>query len=588
MLKWLRSKSAIPLLFSWLISVCAFLIATALFVGSRPEPSRRTEISSKPWFRDVTTELGLDFVHDAGPTGSYFMPQIMGSGAAIFDFDNDNRLDLYLLQNAGPDSASRNRLYRQLPNGHFQDVSAGSGLDVAGYHMGIAIGDINNDGKADVLATSVGSTRMFVNRGDGKFEDLTNSIGIDNLSWGTSASFVDFDRDGWLDIVVVNYVDYDATRECRGLGAQPEFCHPKAFSNSVSRLFQNRGLESETGVPKFEDVTVASGLARQSGPGLGVVCADFDGDGWQDIFVANDNHANYLWINQKNGTFVDEALERGLAFDSLGRAPSNMGVALGDINEDGLFDLVITHMVNELHNVWLQGPQGMFREQTIRAGLGATSWRGTGFGTVLGDFNLDGHLDLAVVNGAIQRSKSASSTASTASSATFWQPYAERNQLLAGSNTGVFRDISADNSTFCGTPAVMRGLASGDLNGDGTLDLLGTTIAGAARIYSTQPGDGHWLNVRLLDSPRPRDAYGAVITLIAGQRKLKRWLNPGSSYLCSNSPIAHFGLGPIDRIDSIEVIWPDATIESFPSIAVDQSLVIKKGEGTAAAQGEVQ
>lgn len=584
MVHWLRCRVANPKWLCRLGRVCSVLTATAFVVGCRPEPSTKEEATSKPWFKDVTTELGLDFVHDAGPTGTYFMPQVMGSGAAIFDFDNDDRLDLYLLQNAGPESASRNRLFRQSLGGRFEDVSVGSGLDIAGHNMGVAIGDINNDGRADVLVTSLGATRMFVNQGNGKFEDLTNSIGIDNLSWGTSASFVDLDRDGWLDIVVVNYVDYDATRECRGLGAQPEYCHPKVFANSVSRLFHNLGKDPETGLPKFAEATVSSGLARQPGPGLGVVCADFDGDGWQDIFVANDGHANFLWINQQNGTFVDEALERGLAFDSLGRAPSNMGIALGDINEDGLFDLVITHMANELHNVWLQGPQGTFREQTIRAGLGATSWRGTGFGTVLGDFDLDGHLDLAVVNGAIQRSKSGAAPASSS----FWEQYSERNQLFAGSPTGVFRDISEDNDTFCGTPRVMRGLAAGDLNGDGTLDLLGTTIGGHARIYSKQPCDGHWLNVRLLDAPGARDAYGAALTLVCGQRKIKRWLTSGSSYLSSNSPITHFGLGPIDHIDTIEVIWPDATLESFSKIAVDQSLVLTKGEGTIAAQGNVQ
>ena len=563
---------------------CAIFVFFALLVGCQPNASRTIEVSKRPWFQDAFKDGGLDFVHDAGPTGTYFMPQVMGSGAAIFDFDNDNRLDLYLLQNAGPDSPSRNRLYRQLADGHFQDVSSGSGLDVAGFNMGVAIGDINNDGHADVLVTSFGAIRMFLNRGDGTFADVTTVTGLDNLSWGTSASFFDYDRDGWLDLIVVNYVDYDASRECQGLGAQPEYCHPKTFANSVSKLFHNLGCGPGTSTPKFDDVTLSSGLARQPGPGLGVVCADFDGDGWQDILVANDNHANYLWINQHNGTFVDEALERGLAFDSLGRAPSNMGVAIGDINDDAMFDIVITHMVNELHNVWLQGPRGMFREQSIRAGLGATSWRGTGFGTVLGDFDLDGHLDLAVVNGAIQRGKSLNVPGIDP----FWKPYAERNQLFSGSESGSFRDVSKDNNVFCGTPAVMRGLAAGDLNGDGSLDLLGTTIGGPAKIYlNNAKSSGHWLNIRALDWPRPRDAYGAEITVVSGERRWVRWLNPGSSYLCSNSTIAHFGLGSVERIDSMSVIWPNGVTESFPGVLVDQSVVLRKGEGSPRTQGSM-
>ena len=569
------------------LNLATMFIATSfiatLFIGCRSEPAKiaKTEGSEKAWFRDVASEVGLDFIHDAGPTGSYFMPQIMGSGTAVFDFDNDGLLDVYLLQNAGPKSTSTNRLYQQLPDGHFKDVSAGSGLDINGFNMGVAIGDINNDGNADVLVTSFGSIHMFMNHGDGKFEDVTKSAGLDNVSWGTSASFLDYDRDGWLDLVVVNYVDYDATRDCLGLAAQPEYCHPKTFANSVSRLFHNLGGKSETHAARFEDVTIASGMAHLAAPGLGVVCADFDGDGWQDIFIANDNHANHLWINRHNGAFEDEALERGLAFDGQGRAPSNMGIAIGDINDDGLFDIIITHMVNELHNVWKQGPRGMFREQTIGSGLSSPSWRGTGFGTVLADFDLNGDLDLAVVNGAIQRGKPAAAP----DLATFWRPYAERNQMFAGDPSGRFRDISKENSPFCGTPAVMRGLATGDLNRDGALDLIGTTIAGPSRIYRNVSKErGHWLSIRAIDWPRPRDAYGAEITVVAGARRWVRWLNPGSSYLCSNAPNVVFGLGSIERVDSVSIQWPDGETEVFPGYSTDQSIVIRKGDGTPRTQ----
>lgn len=572
---------------SWLANIGCFPILSGCrgeaskSAGSKQTISDKQTSLAKAWFRDATSEVGLDFIHDAGPTGSYFMPQIMGSGAAVFDFDNDNRLDLYLLQNGGPDSAAKNRLYRQLPSGQFQDASTGSGLDLAGYNMGVAIGDIDNDSFADVLVTSFGGVRLFRNRGDGSFVDITASAGLDSVAWGTSASFVDYDRDGWLDLVVVNYVDYDATRHCIGRGTTPEYCHPKEFANTVSLLFHNLGKRAESDIVGFDNVTVSSGLANLTGPGLGVVCADFDGDGWQDIFIANDNHANHLWINQHNGTFVDEALIRGLAFDTMGRAPSNMGIALGDIDADGLFDIVVTHIVNELHNVWRQGPRGVFSEQTSVTGLGAPRWRGTGFGTVLEDFDLSGTLDLAVVNGAIQRNQQLEAPELDP----FWQPYAERNQLFSGARAGRFEDISLDNAALCGLPTVSRGLATGDLNGDGAVDLLTTSIAAPARIYfNSHPRTGHWLTVRALDWPRPRDAYGAEVTVRVGSKSWTRWLNPGSSYMCSNSPWLHFGLGEHEHVDSIAIQWPDGTKETFKSFAADQSIVLKKGEGSVAVE----
>jgi hypothetical protein len=573
---------------------------------SIPPPGRTNLASTSgesaypPWFDDVTDTVGLKFVHDPGPVGHYFMPQAIGSGGAVFDFDNDGRLDIYLLQNAGPGSHSTNRLFHQGPDGRFTDVSAGSGLDVAGYGMGVAIGDVNNDGWPDVLVTEYGRLRLFLNNGNGTFTDITKEAGLDSPLWGTSASFFDYDRDGWLDLVVVNYVTYDSARWCAASDSQRDFCGPDPFQGMVTKLYRNLGVErgawsAERGAPnptlgglrsalrapRFKDVTLESGLGRVRGPGLGVFCADFDGDHWPDILVANDGKPNRLWINQHDGTFKEEAVVRGIAYNCLGRTEANMGVAVGDVDCDGLFDVLVTHLTEETNTLWKQGPRGLFQDRTAGAGLTRPSWRGTGWGTVLADFDHDGALDLAVVNGRTKRPRTLEGyPAGSSAGDPFWSPYVERNQLFRNDGNGRFVDLSLSNAAFCGTPRVGRGLICADIDGDGALDLLVTNIAGPARMYrNIAPKRGHWLMVRALDPALHRDAYGAEITVRIGSRRLMRWINPGYSYLCSNDPRAHFGLGWAEHVDAFEVVWPDGTEEGFPGGTVDRVVVLRKGEG---------
>ncbi len=270
-------------------------------------------------------------------------------------------------------------------------------------------------------------------------------------------------------------------------------------------------------------------------------------------------------------------MQRGLAFDIMGQAQANMGVALGDVDGDGLFDVLVTHLTEETHTLWKQGPRGQFRDQTAAARLSVPRYRGTGFGTVLADFDHDGALDLAVVNGRVSRGNSVSVPGLDS----YWRPYAERSQLFANDGSGHFRDLTVDNGPFCGTPAISRGLACGDVNNDGALDLLITTIAGPARLYrNVAPNRGHWLTIRAIDPALKRDAYGAEITAHAGGRRWLRWINPGYSYLCSNDPRAHFGLGTVERLDRIDVVWPDGTEETFAGQAVDQFVELRKGSGT--------
>jgi hypothetical protein len=331
----------------------------------------------------------------------------------------------------------------------------------------------------------------------------------------------------------------------------------------------------------FEDVTLASGLGQVPGPGLGVLAADFDGDGWPDIFIANDAQPNRLWINQHNGTFKEEALLRGVAYNVLGAPQGNMGVAWGDVDGSGRFSLFVTHLAEETHTLWKQTSPGQFLDRTAAAGLTRPHWPGTGFGTAFVDFDHDGALDLAIVNGRVSRR---AGPAGDALVDAFWKPYAERNQLFLGDGTGRFRDVSPDNAPFCGTAGVSRGLAYGDVDGDGAVDLLVTSVAGPARLFRNRTGGNrHWLQVRAFDAALGRDDYGAVVTVeVAGKRHIG-FINPGSSYLCSNDARAHFGLGAAMQVDTIRVAWPDGKAEVFPGVAADKPVVLHKGKGKPAA-----
>lgn len=540
------------------------------------------------WFVDVSESRGLAFTHDPGPLGQYFMPEMVGSGAALFDYDNDGRLDIYLIQNGGPDSASINRLFHQEKDGHFRDVTEGSGLGIKGRGMGVAVGDIDNDGWPDVLVTEFGQVRLFHNNRNGTFSDVTQAAGIDNPFWTTSASFVDFDRDGWLDLVLVNYVKYDAHKMCSGPDGRQDYCGPSSFQHAVTKLYRNGGRvapsASESGLPRFEDVTVRAGLTRAPGPGLGVYCADFDGDGWPDLLIANDGKPNHLWMNQRNGTFKEEAMLRGIGCNSIGRSEANMGIAVGDIDGDGLFDVLVTHLSEETHTLWSQGPRGYFQDRTVKSQVTQSRWRGTGFGTVLADFNHDGALDLAIANGHVRLNASRPiDPQGLEALGPHWGRYADHNQLFANDGRGHLKDVSADlGGDLCRRPTVARGMAVGDLDGDGALDLLVTAVGEPARLFrNVAPSRGHWLIVRAIDPALGgRDAYGAEVSVEAGGRKWFRIIQPASSYLCSSDPRAHFGLGAADRIDGLIVCWPDGSRERFAARDTDQVVLLRKGEGT--------
>lgn len=564
--------------------VCLALLAVVGGCSPRAEPTPLEGSGGTAWFEEVSAKVGLDFVNDPGPEGSYFMPQSMGNGAALLDYDQDGRLDIYLLNGAGPGSSSANALYHQEPDGHFRDVSAGSGLDVVGFGSGVAIGDVNNDGWPDVFVSEYGGLRLFTNDGQGHFRDATATSGIASLRWGTSASFLDFDRDGWLDLVVVNYVAYDPAKLCYGPDGSRDFCSPSQFDGSPALLFRN--VTASAGeMPRFSDITASSGIGELPGPGLGVLCADFDGDNWDDIFVANDQAANRLWINQHDRTFRDEAPLRGLAVNSQGKVEANMGVAWGDVDDDGLSDLFVTHLDSESHTLWKQGPRGLFADRTAAAGLIRVP-RSTGFGVVMGDFDLDSDLDLAYVSGGVLKKTPAAPLSRRRHEGSpdsgFWDRYAQPNFLLDNHGPGQFTSIAASNPALCGQPDVTRALCCGDLDNDGDLDLLAATTAGRALLlHNIVDRKGHWLIVRALDPDLKRDAFGAIVTVRAQGRLQQRLVNPGSSYLSSHDPRVHFGLAGAEEYSAIHVRWPDGTHESFPGGATDRVVVIRRGEGKA-------
>jgi hypothetical protein len=532
-------------------------------------------------FRDVAAELGVDFVHHASDREHmYFMPRSSGSGGAFLDYDGDGRLDLYLIQNDGPDSQYTNRLYRQTDSG-FVDVSQASGLDLAGFGMGVACGDVNNDGRVDVLLNEYNNARLLLNQttdATPRFVDITASSGLENPMWGTSACMFDYDRDGWLDLVLVNYLTYDASRWCADGRSRQEFCGPDAFAGRVTKLYHNLG---QAGSVRFHDVTVPSGFGSQPGPGYGVFCADFDGDHWPDVFIANDGKPNHLWINQQDGTFKEQAVTRGLAYNSMGTSEADMGVAVGDVDSDGMFDIFATHLATETHTLWRQGPRGIFVDRTATSGFTAAKWRSTGFGTVMVDVDNDGDNDLLLANGGVTRNAGPQGELAPWVDE-FWGEYAQRDQILLNRGTGSFVDASLANEAMCGLAAVSRGLAAGDFNNDGRLDMLVTHIAGPVRLLqNVDASGGHWLLVRAVDPELKRDAYGAEVYVQAGSRRWMRWINPGYSYLCSNDPRAHFGLGSVDQLDAIRVIWPDGGEETFAGGAVDREVTLRRGEGTS-------
>jgi hypothetical protein len=543
---------------------------------------RRPPSGAGAWFRDATEESGLEFLHDNGAEGEYHLPEIMGSGCALLDYDGDGDLDVFAIQGVAIGARAggarpppkRQRLFRNRLRDaggargalRFEDATAEAGLDGAGCGMGCAVGDIDNDGDPDLYVTRFGANVLYENEG-GVFRDVTAAAGAGDPGFGAGAAFLDYDRDGDLDLYVANYAEYSvlAVRECTRLGGRRDYCGPLSYEAAPDVLYRNEGGG------RFADASAAAGIDRRDGFGLGVVAADFDGDGWVDIFVANDASPNFLWINLRNGRFEDRALLSGAAVDANGRNEACMGVAAGDFDRDGDLDVLVTNEVGETNTLYRNLGGGFFEDASDAAGLGAPSLPDVGFGAAWMDADLDGWLDLLVVNGSVRRLADQEGEP---------HPYRQPSRLYRSAG-GAFRQLDAAASGALAAPLVSRALAIGDVDDDGDLDALVTANAGPLRLLLNEsPRAGRWLRVRLAGTRSPRDGTGSLVELHLpdGARLLGRAATDGS-YLSASDGRVSFGLGRAERVRAVVVRWTSGRVESWGESAVDLELRLVEGEG---------
>lgn len=558
------------------------------------DTTEATIASSEPpvvAFTDATEGSGLDFVHFNGMTGNFYIPETMGPGAAFIDYDGDGDLDVYVLQGSMLDDAPlssamaphrhpgppRDRLYRNdtapgdgipSPSLRFTDVTEAAGLSPHGYGMGIASGDFDNDGHIDLYVTRWGANQLLRNLGNGRFADVTEASGSQDPRWSISASFLDFDRDGWLDLFIANYVDFRLSnhRTCFADNGSRDYCGPLAFDPQPDRLLRNRGDGT------FEDVSAASGIRRAFGNGLGVVAADFNGDRWLDLYVANDEMANQLWINRRDGSFEDTALLAGCALSGEGLAESSMGVDAADVDGDGDEDLFLSHLRQQTNTLYLNDGSANFHDATAFSRLGEGSWASTGFGTAFVDYDNDGWLDLFVANGAVKTLESLAAAGDPF-------PLSQPNQLFRNLGHGRFEEVSAAQPAMAEL-AVSRGAAFGDLDNDGDTDILVLNNNGPLQLLRNDVGqDAAWVGLRLI-GPSGRDQLGAQVEIRADgePRSLHRRLHTGGSYASANDSRLLVGLGDASEPVEVIVTWPDGQSQRWSGIPTGRYTTLRQGD----------
>ena len=539
----------------------------------------QTGAPTSPGFRftDVTGPSGIHFQHNSGAFGGKFLPETLGSGCAFLDYDRDGWQDILLVNGADwpgrKKSRSTLRLYHNNGNGTFTDVTMRAGLDVEMYGMGVAVGDYNNDGFPDILITCVGQNRLFRNTGKGTFVDVTNTSGLGKREgFSTSALWIDYDRDGLLDLFVCNYVKWSPEHDvfCSLDGKHKSYCTPEAYRGATCWLFHNRGDGT------FEDVTAASGVFDSSSKSLGVALIDDDHDGWPDLVVANDTQPNKLYRNQRNGTFKDTAVEAGIAFSSEGKARAGMGVDVADFDNSGMSGVGITNFDNEMIGLYRMSGKS-FEDVAAQSGVGLASRNSLGFGCAFLDVNLDGWLDFAVANGHIDE---------TVRNIRGNVGYAQPPQLFLNNGKGSFQDVAGVVGGNFDQPKVGRGLAYGDFDRDGDLDLLLTTNNGPAYLYrNDQLSGNHSVRFRLVGTKSNRDGIGATVRVFSGGLTQSRMVKGGSSYLSQSELPVTFGLEKRDRIERVVIDWPSGRTEEFKSLSAGRCYECTEGKGIFAQNG---
>jgi hypothetical protein len=525
-------------------------------------------LAAESLFVESAASTGLAFTHTNGATGQFYAAEQMGSGAALFDYDNDGDLDVFLVDGGTlvpdktPDVHPAGKLFRndlERDGGktilRFTDVTGRAGIVWRQYGMGTAVGDYDNDGDLDLFLTAFGPDALFRNNGDGTFSDVTAQAGVSDPLWSTSAAFFDYDRDGDLDLFVANYLDFTMADNhicADGVGAR-DYCSPRSYRPLPARLYRNEGDG------RFADVTQAAGIQKAYGAGLGVAVGDYNGDGRLDIYVANDATPNQLWINRGDGTFGDEGLLSGTAVNAAGSPEGSMGIASGDVDRDGDEDLFVTNI------------KGTFEDARTRWGIAAPTAAFTGFGTDWIDYDNDGWLDLFVANGAVNALEALRGQPN---------PFRMRNQLFRNTG-GQFMEASSDGGPSFERAEVGRAAAFGDLDNDGDTDILVTSNGGPVRLLVNQAAAGrHWLEVRLQQPAGNRFALGARVGVQrGGQPTLWRRVKTDGSYLSANDVRAHFGLGSSSAIGAITVEWPDGVRERWTAPLADRLVTLSRGQG---------
>ena len=547
------------------------LVATALAgvlsagAGAAPGPS--------VVFTDITRAAGITFVHNSGRAGKKFLPETLGSGGAFVDADGDGWADIVLVN--GKDWTPRGRrslaaLYRNNGNGTFANVTAGSGLDVEMYGMGVAVGDYDNDGRDDVYITALDGDHLFHNEGRGKFRDVTKGAGIANASFGTSAAWLDYDRDGKLDLFVANYVQWNPKNDiwCSLDGSTKSYCTPESYKGTSSKLYRNLGDG------RFEDVSHKAGIDDPTSKSLGVTVFDYDGDGWPDLFVANDTQPNKLYHNNKNGTFSEMGMAAGVAYSEDGVARGAMGADTGDYDGSGRPHLLVGNFSNQMLGLYHNEGTGLFVDEAPRSTVGRASLLSLAFGVFFFDYDLDGLPDILAANGHIEEEIGRV------------QPkvqFKEPPLLFRNLGDRKFENASTAVGADFARPIVARGAAYADIDHDGDLDVLLTTNHGPAYLFRNDGGNrNNFICIRTKGVKANRDGIGAVVRIQSASRKQWNVVRSGSSY-CSQSDLAlTFGLAKDAVVSAIDVEWPSGAKDHLTNVPANQFITIEEGKGIVA------